>query len=162
MMILIKTKIYMTAYCQNSLGYEVTRLTSRPTSTRRDQGGVGLTTRERPNRWGIYSTRYHETNVVICELVTGLIRTPLVDAYLPLSTLNHMPDLEEALKRFKEPILLEDLSMDLVKVRSLQIQRVAELLTEYGLIDLVRHFRRRRRFRNLKNWYQVQQGTVLW
>ena len=100
--------------------------------------------------------------MVICELVTGLIRTPLVDAYLPLSTLNHMPDLEEALKRFKEPILLEDLSMDLVKVRSLQIQRVAELLTEYGLIDLVRHFRRRRRFRNLKNWYQVQQGTVLW
>ena len=117
MMILIKTKIYMTAYCQNSLGYEVTRLTSRPTSTGRDQGGVGLTTRERPNRWGIYSTRYHETNVVICELVTGLIRTPLVDAYLPLSTLNHMPDLEEALKRFKDPIVLGDLNMDLNKSR---------------------------------------------
>ena len=32
---------------------------------------------------------------------------------------------------------------------------------EYGLIDLVRHFHQLRRFRNLKIWYQVRQGTVL-
>ena len=36
-----------------------------------------------------------------------------------------------------------------------------DLLAEYGIIDLVCHFRQRRRFRNLKNWYQVRQGTVL-
>ena len=129
-MILTKTKIYMTAYCQNSLGYEVTRLTSRPTSTRRDQGGVGLTTRERPNRWGIYSTRYHETNVVICKIVTRLTRTPLIETHLPTSRLEHLPDLEEVLQRLRDPILLGDLNMDLDEARRLRNQLVADILTE--------------------------------
>ena len=75
--------------------------------------------------------------------------------------IEHLPDLEEALKCFKEPIVLGDLNVDLDEARSPRSQRVADLLAEYGLIDLIRHFRQRRRFRNLKTWSQVRQGTVL-
>ena len=38
---------------------------------------------------------------------------------------------------------------------------MGDLLREYAIIDLVCHFRQHRRFRNLKTWYQVRQGTVL-
>ena len=87
-----------------------------------------MVTRERPVGWGIESTRYHRLNVVICKLVTGLTRNPLVRAYPHSSTLEHLPDLEEALKRFKDPIVLRDLNMDLNKVMGPRRQRVANLL----------------------------------
>ena len=125
------------------------------------QGGVGLVMRERTFGWGIESTRYHRPNVVSCEIVTGLTQTPLVGTYLPPLALEHLPDLEEALQRFRDPILLGDLNVDLDKARILRIQQVADLLTEYGPVYLVHHFRQCRRFRNLKTWYQVRQGTVL-
>ena len=67
-------------------------------------------TRERPVGWGIDSTRYHGPNVVICELITGLTYTPLIGAYLPLSTLEHLPNLEEALRRSRDPIVYRDLN----------------------------------------------------
>ena len=51
--------------------------------------------------------------------------------------------------------------MDLDKSRSLQSQRVADLPAEYGLLDLVRHFRQHRRFQNLNTWSQFHQGTVI-
>ena len=70
-----------------------------------------------PVGWGIYSTRYNGLNVVRCEIATRLTRTPLVGTYLPPSTLYHLPDLEEALKRFKDPIFLGDLNMDLGEAR---------------------------------------------
>ena len=100
-MILTKTKISTTVYCWNRLGFEVTCLTTQPTRNGGDQGSIGIVTRERSIGWGIDSTRYHEPNVVRWELVTELIRTPLFYAYLPPSTLEHLPDLEESLKRFK-------------------------------------------------------------
>ena len=51
--------------------------------------------------------------------------------------------------------------MDLNKARIPRIQQVVDLLEEYGLIDLVRHFFHRRMFWNLKTWYQLRQGNVL-
>ena len=51
--------------------------------------------------------------------------------------------------------------MDLDKAWILRIQHVADLLTEFGLIDLVQNFPQRRRFRDLKTWAQVRQGSVL-
>ena len=99
--------------------------------------------------------------MVSCELVTGLIRTPLVIAYLPLSMIKYLLELEEALKRFKDPILLGELNVDLNWTRKPWIWQVADPLTKYGLIDLVRHFCQQRRFRNLTTWSQVRQGTVL-
>ena len=110
-MILTKTKISTSAYCRNQLGYEVNCLTAQPTRTGEAQGGVGIVTRERPIGWGIQSMRYYGPNVVICELVTGLTRTLLVGVYIPPSTLKHLPDLEEALKHFKDPIVFGDLNV---------------------------------------------------
>ena len=55
--------------------------------------------------------------MVSYRLVTGLNRTPLVGAYLPPSRLEHLTDLEEALKRFKEPIVLWDLNVKLDEKR---------------------------------------------
>ena len=100
--------------------------------------------------------------MVSFELVTRLTRTPLVSAYLPLLMLEHLPDLEEVLKRFRDPIVLRDLNVELDEAMRPRSQRVADLLLEYCLIDLVRHFCQRCRLWNLKTWYQVWQGTILW
>ena len=108
-----------------------------------------------PIGWEIYSTRYHRPNVVSCEFITGIIQTPPVGVYLSLSILEHLQDLEEALKRFKGPIFLGDLNVDLDEARAPLSQRVTDILAEYSLIDLVHHFCQIRRFRNLKTWYQV-------
>ena len=51
--------------------------------------------------------------------------------------------------------------MELDEGRSSQSQQVADLLAEYGLIDLFGHFRQRHRFQKLKTWSQVRQVTVL-
>ena len=56
------------------------------------------------------------------------------------------------MQRFKGryPIVLGDLNVGLDDTHSLQSQHVVDLLTEYSLIDLVRHFRQHRRFLDLK------------
>ena len=51
--------------------------------------------------------------------------------------MKHLPDLEEALQRFRDPIVLGDLNVDLAESRISQRQSVSEFLAEYGLIDLV-------------------------
>ena len=140
MMMLTKTKIKSEAYSHNRLGYNVNFLAARPSSNRGTQGGVGLVTRERPVGWGVESTHYHGANVVSCNILTGLTWTPLVRAYLPPLTLEYLPDLEEALQRFSNPISLGDLNVDLGEARILRSQIVSDLLTEYGIIDLVRNF----------------------
>ena len=108
-----------------------------------------------PIGWEIYSTRYHRPNVVNCKFVTGITQTPPIGVYLSLSILEHLQDLEEAQKRFKGPIFLGDLNVDLDEARGPRSQQVTDILAEYGLIDLVHHFRQIRRFRNLKTWSQV-------
>ena len=81
--------------------------------------------------------------MVICEIVTGPNWTPLISAYLRPLTLEHIPDIEEALQRFKvwDTIVLGDLNVDLNDARSSQSQRVANLLTDFGLINLIQHYR---------------------
>ena len=51
--------------------------------------------------------------------------------------LEHLPELEEDLQRFRDLIVLGDLNVDLEKPRSSRSQRIPDLLAEYGLIDLV-------------------------
>ena len=94
-MILTETKIQTKAYNHNQLGYNVTCLVARISSAGGAQGSVGLVTREQPDEWGIESTRFHGPNVVSCKIVTGRTKTPVVGAYLPPSTLEHLPDVEE-------------------------------------------------------------------
>ena len=100
-MLLAKTKIQIEAYLHNRMGYNITCSEAHPSRSGGYQGVIGLVTRERPNGWGIESMRFHGTNVVSCEIFTGHTRTPIVGAYLPPSTLEHLPDLYEALQHFK-------------------------------------------------------------
>ena len=104
---------------------------------------------------------YHGPNVVNCEIFTGLTGNLIVREYLSPSTLKHLPDLQEALKCFRDPIFLGNLNVDLDKVRILRSQCVLDLLAEYDLIDLVRHSQQRRKFRDLNTWSQVRQVTAL-
>ena len=108
-------------------------------------------------------TRFHGPNVVSCEVVRGTYRTPIIGAYLLPTTLDHLPDIEEALEQFRgqDPILMGDLNVDLDEAQNQCSQLVANMLLEFGLIDLMHHFRQHRRFRHLKTWTQIRQGTVL-
>ena len=82
--------------------------------------------------WSIDLTRFHGPNVAICEVVTSK-RTQLIGAHPPLSTLEHLPDLAEALTKFyhQNPILLGDLNAH----NSFSHQAI-DMLMEFGLMDL--------------------------
>ena len=77
-------------------------------------GGVRLVTRDRKERWDIESTPFQGPNMVICKIVSRLQRTPLIGDYLPLTTLEHLTNLEDALNSFlwRDPIVLGDLNAD--------------------------------------------------
>ena len=139
-MLLTETKIQLEAYSQNRLGYDVTCLAARPSSAGGSQVGIGLATRERPVRWGIESTRFHMPNMVSCDIITGLTQNLIIGVYLPPLTLEHLPDLENSLQRFRYLIFFGDLNVDLNEARSLRSQCELNLLAEYVLIDPVRHF----------------------
>ena len=132
-----ETKIKSEAYSHNRLGYDVTCSMAHPSSAGGDQSGLRMVMRERLIDQGIESMLYHGPNVVSCEIFTGLTRTPLVGAYLPPSTLEQIPEIEDDLQRFREPIVLGDLNVDLNGARSLHSQRVSDLLAESNIIDLV-------------------------
>ena len=110
--------------------------------------------------------RFHRTNVVICEVVTVSNRkwTPIICAYLLPSTLEHLLVLEEALTRFWDhsPIVVGDLSANIGQYQNLYIHQVAELLMEFGIMDLLLHFRQRCWCQHMKTWYWVRQGRVIW
>ena len=76
------------------------------------------------------------------KVVTDRKGTLVISAYLPPSTLEHLPELEEALIRFRyqDPIVLGDLSANIGQVQNLHSHQVAELLIEFGLMDLLHHF----------------------
>ena len=136
-MLLTNTKIYMTVYFQNWLRYKVTFLTVQLSRDGGFQGRVGIVMCERPVGWEIESTCYHGLNVVSCKIVTRLARTPLVKLYLQPSMLEHLPNLDEALQCFRDPIVMFYLNADTNKARSTWRQSVLALLVEYRLIDLV-------------------------
>ena len=81
-------------------------------------------------------------------------RTPIIGSYILTSTLEHLPDLEEALKFFwhQDPIVIGDLSTDIGKPHNPHIQQVDYLMTELGLMDLLRHFQQLWRYRHVKTW----------
>ena len=160
-MLLTEMKIQSEAYLHNCFGYNVTCLANFTSSDRGAHVSVGLVTQEMPIGWGIEFTRYHRLNVVICKIFTGLTRTPPVGVNLKHSMLEQLPDLEEDLQSFREPIVLGDLNVELNGESISPSQRVSDLLAEYGIIYLVWHFRQHHRFCDLKTWSQVRQGTFL-
>ena len=74
------------------------------------------------------------------EIVPKITWTLLVGVYLPPSTLEHLSELEEVVQRFRDPIFFGGLNKDLDEARILRIQCFLDLLSEYGLIDLVEYF----------------------
>ena len=125
---------------------------ARLSSDVRAQGRVDLMRREQSNRWDIESTRFHDPNVVSCEIVTGHTRTLLVSVYLPPSTLEHLLNFEEKIQIFKglDPIFLGSFNVDLDNTQSLCSQFMVDLLTDFSIINLVRHSRQLCRFQDLK------------
>ena len=101
--------------------------------------------------------------MVSCEVLTGIKRTLILGTYLPPSNLFHLPDLEEALERFRyqDPIALGYLNADIRQAQNPRSHQVADLLMEFGLAELLHHFRQRWRLRCLNTWYQVRQGRLL-
>ena len=54
-----------------------------------------------------------------------------------------------------------DINIYLDEAQNLCRQLVADILTEFSLIDLIHHFWKRHHLCHMKTWTQVQQGTVL-
>ena len=90
------------------------------------------------------------------EIFSSYHRTPLIGAYLPPSTLAHLPNLEEALKCFPEmdPVFLGDLNADIVRLNNPRDKQFADLLASLGLVDLMGHFHQRLHYCHLKTWWQ--------
>ena len=107
------------------------------------QEGVILVFRYQPKVCIVESTRFHGPNVVSCEVISGGKWNPLIVVYLPTSTLEHLLDLEEALKNFRDEdaIVLENLKANIGQDQNLRSQYVADLIMEFGLVDLIHNFR---------------------
>ena len=95
--------------------------------------------------------------MVIFEIVSDRQHTPLIRAYLPLSTLDHLPYLEESLNRllWRESIVIGDLSADIGRLKNPRSQQMADSLVSFGLVNLIRHFSQRLHFCHIKVCWQV-------
>ena len=69
----------------------------------------------------------------------------LIGAYLPMSTLDHVPGMEEELKRFLdgEPVVLEELNADIGLLSNPRDQHVSDFLASFGSVDLLGNFQQR-------------------
>ena len=103
------------------------------------QGGLGMIVQDRPQIWSKESTHFHGLNVVRCKVVASK-RTPLIVAYPPYYSLDHLLELSEALTRFRyqAPIVAGDLNSD-IQAQKPCSQQVAEPLMEFELVGLRHH-----------------------
>ena len=131
LMVLTKTKISIILYCQNWLGYDIVCLVHRSSRSSIAQGGMVLVSWDRPMGWSLESTRFYRPNVVSCEDVRGTSRTPNIGSYLPPTTMDHLPDLDESLESFRvqDPILKGYLNVDLDEAQNPRRHIVAKMLT---------------------------------
>ena len=106
------------------------------------QRGVGLVVQDRPQGLSIESTLFHMPNVGSCNIFAGGHFTSLIGAYLLPSILYHLPDLKEDLTRFQDqdPIVLRYHYANIVQDHNPCSQQVADLMMEYGLVDIFHNF----------------------
>ena len=85
--------------------------------------------------------RFHGPNMLSCEFVSGGKRTLIVGAYPPPSTLEHLPNLEDAMDRLRDQdtIVLGYLNAEIGQDQIPLIQTVSDMLLEVGLLDLLRN-----------------------
>ena len=107
-----------------------------------------LVVRERLDVCSAKSTRLHGSDMVICSIVSGGQRTPLIRAYLSPSSLNYLPYLEEAINIFlgRYPIIVGYLNADIGRLQNPRRQQVEDFLDSFSLANLLSHFRQRLRF----------------
>ena len=97
---------------------------------------------ERTEGWIVDSTRFHGPNMVRCEIVSVNRLMPIIGAYLPPSTLDNLPNLEESLNIFlgRYPVILGELNADTSRLKNPWYQQVSGLLAYCGMVDLLVHF----------------------
>ena len=85
---------------------------------------------------------FHGMSVVSCKLVARYHEMTLMGEYLPLSTLDHLPNLEELLNRFpgRDRIILGDLNAGIGRLRNPREKQVAYFLASFGMVDLLYRF----------------------
>ena len=84
-------------------------------------------------------------------------------AYLPPSSLHHLPDLEAALSRYPNLslMLFGDLNTDLTQLTITCSRTIAASLSACGLRDLLHDFRQRCPYRDYNTWHQLRLGVHL-
>ena len=129
------------------------------------EGGICPFVCNQPQVYRVELMLFHGPIMVSYKVVTVTNRkwSPIISAYLPHSTIEHLLDLEEALSRFQDhiPIVLGDLSADIGQSQNPRIQEVADLLMEFGIMDLLPHFQQRWRCRHIKTCYRVRQAIAM-
>ena len=112
------------------------------TATGGAQGGVRLVVWYQPQNWSLESMRFHWLNSVSFEVVTDRNQNPIIGAYLPSSTLENLPDMKKAHTRFWDqyPIELGYLNANIGQAEDPNSHQVADLLMEFGLMDLLHYF----------------------
>jgi hypothetical protein len=96
-----------------------------------------------PKGWHIESTRFHGPNVLSCIINSGDKRMPLIGAYLPPSSLDSLPDFEEALNRFNgftNIVVAGDFNANIYDLTKPRYQTISACFAAYGLFDLLSHF----------------------
>ena len=106
------------------------------------KGEVGIISQEWPEGWIVESMRFHCTNVVSWDIVAGDQQNPLIGSYLPQSTLDPLPNLEDVLNRLtgRYPVVLGDLNTDIACLRNPWDKQAPEFLASFGLVDILAHF----------------------
>ena len=135
---LTEAKITDGVYTRHAFSYDV--VATHAMSAQR--GGVALAYRSSPY-WQVESTQCHGPNVISCVLVSGRQRTPLIGVYIPPSDETTIEHLERALHRFQggqAPIILGDLNTELRAPRDAREQRIATLMADAGVSNMLPHF----------------------
>ena len=101
-MILTETNITDQYYWCSSLGYDVVCLQMRKTEAEVAQGEVRLVIQDQTQGWSIEATNFHELNLVRCKFITNGQCNPIIGTHLRNPTLEHLPDLEEALTHLRD------------------------------------------------------------
>ena len=148
------------SYTREASGFEIVATKAMSAS----RGGVALAYRK-SKYWTVESIACHGPNVMSCVIASGGQRTPLIGVYIPPEDETTLEYLETALGRFQggpTPIVLGDLNTELKAPRNNREQRVADILADAGVFNMLPHFMHRRKHANHVTWRQRDRdGTVL-
>ena len=163
MILLMETKIIDEVYCNNRIEYDGVCSRATPTVVLGAQGRVGMVTMEISEIRDIKSMQFCGPNLVCFKIVSGIQRIPLIGAYLPMTTLCHLPNLGEALNFFpgRYPIVLRDLNADVFWMGNSQDKQAAKFMVYLGPVELFDHFGQWLRPQHTKTWFQARQVKLL-